>query len=872
MLHTLPHIHSRLVPRPRLIALLQQAEAARIVTIIAPAGYGKTTFGGMWLRQLAAQFPRNAMLQLWLTCSDEDNDPVRLAHNVLRSIAVGLSTAMTADDAAPANLNSVLNALRSMPGAALPLFESTVRAIAEIPRTIVLALDDLHLIHSEAARSVLQSLIGAAPSNLHLLFLSRTPPNLQLPTATLRISADDLRFDHAEFLRYVRNTRLADLSDAALATLENRAEGWITALQLFAVAPGSVLREAEETNDLPLRRDFVDEYFERFVLRDRPDAIRRFLLHTAPLSTFDASLAAQALGISVDEGATFIDAVLASDLFLQEYKGVNHSRTFTYHPLFREFLEQRFVDEYGRSALNALLMRMAAAFAESGDVDAALDFYLRAGDVPRALQQLAACIRPAMRTGDTVPALRWLTRFSDAQIESIPALALDAAWLSQIVGDASRRPALERARRAASGTSDQEHITALLTLEALTCQFEGRYSDARRFTDEACAAPPPQDPMIEGYRLCARALSPIDPSDWHARVDTLGTAVERFRQADFSYGMIYASAARAAMQRRFADGAGTLHSLAALMRSLGDRLDLYSGSALDARAVYAETLYMVDQLDEAQRQFRLVLDAHIQIPEMEFSMQKAAIYLDSIQSIQGSPQGIDPDADMATWRRALSLLSPIAIGSLAYQRVIRDYLRGTPTASRPMLDAADIHRSSQTDIARLAALTFEVMCANFDPAIGSALAEMLAGARTPAGRLAHMRIAAPYAIFLDATGQPAEAEAVLHEVLPLVRDSRMHRIILDCPPIGGILKRIRIPFAQRLYVRLHPEAAPYDLSRAELRVLQLAAAGLRRTEIAQRIDRRSITVGRHLVHAYRKLGVHTRADALRVLREVGIVE
>jgi len=100
----------------------------------------------------------------------------------------------------------------------------------------------------------------------------------------------------------------------------------------------------------------------------------------------------------------------------------------------------------------------------------------------------------------------------------------------------------------------------------------------------------------------------------------------------------------------------------------------------------------------------------------------------------------------------------------------------------------------------------------------------------------------------------------------------MHRLVLDYAPVGVILKRIRDPFAQRLYLRLHPKDTPFDLSRAELRVLQLAATGLRRQEIAQRIERQPITAGRHLINAYRKLGVHTRADALRVLREIGVVE
>jgi ATP/maltotriose-dependent transcriptional regulator MalT len=75
------------------------------------------------------------------------------------------------------------------------------------------------------------------------------------------------------------------------------------------------------------------------------------------------------------------------------------------------------------------------------------------------------------------------------------------------------------------------------------------------------------------------------------------------------------------------------------------------------------------------------------------------------------------------------------------------------------------------------------------------------------------------------------------------------------------------PAVERLLRSCRWEGSPEPLTLAELRVLRLVALGLSNAEVAARLGIASCTVGKHLEHAYRKLGVTNRWAALR---EVGI--
>jgi DNA-binding CsgD family transcriptional regulator len=59
----------------------------------------------------------------------------------------------------------------------------------------------------------------------------------------------------------------------------------------------------------------------------------------------------------------------------------------------------------------------------------------------------------------------------------------------------------------------------------------------------------------------------------------------------------------------------------------------------------------------------------------------------------------------------------------------------------------------------------------------------------------------------------------------------------------------------------HPQPPPHGLSRRELEVLRLLAAGESNRQIARRLGLSPHTIERHVANLYRKIGARGRADA-----------
>ena len=68
-----------------------------------------------------------------------------------------------------------------------------------------------------------------------------------------------------------------------------------------------------------------------------------------------------------------------------------------------------------------------------------------------------------------------------------------------------------------------------------------------------------------------------------------------------------------------------------------------------------------------------------------------------------------------------------------------------------------------------------------------------------------------------------------------------------------------------------PVAYPAGLSAREVEVLRLVATGLTNAEVAEKLFLSSRTVEWYLGAIYRKLGLHSRAEAVRFAAEHGLL-
>src|SRR4029453_8768156 len=155
LLHTklnIPPLAPSTIPRPHLLALLDQGLAGKATLVSAPAGFGKTSLIVMWLHHLlqGADSPVRAVKTSWLAIDARDNHPMRFLRYVIGAILPGFPEAC-------ATVESYMDA--AQPPSLDYLAETLANELADLPGRLILVLDDLHEVTEAATYTLLERLI-----------------------------------------------------------------------------------------------------------------------------------------------------------------------------------------------------------------------------------------------------------------------------------------------------------------------------------------------------------------------------------------------------------------------------------------------------------------------------------------------------------------------------------------------------------------------------------------------------------------------------------------------------------------------------------------------------------------------------------------
>jgi LuxR family transcriptional regulator, maltose regulon positive regulatory protein len=457
-----PVLRSGTVSRTGLVNRLRARRDFSVATIVAPAGYGKTTLLAQW----AARDPRPFA---WISIDDRDDDPVVL----LRQLAAALHAIRPLD--AP-----VIDALAS-PGpslweAALPRLCAALSAFEE---PVVIVVDDAHLLKSRGASEAIAALADHLSDGSVLVLAGRASP--MLPIAALRATGRLFEIGIAQLALTPREGRLvlrstgAELSLAEATELVKHCEGWPAALYLAALGlreSGATKRSGEKTIDMRQSDRPLEDYLRaEYLSHLRPGALR-FLQRTSVLHEMCGALCDAVLD---DTGsAAELEKVERSNLFLIPLD--RHRAWYRYHHRFRELLRQELAER--EPELVPILHRRAAAWYEArGNLESALGHARAAGDIDRVAKIVATIGLPEYYNGRVATVEGWFAQFDDRELlERYPVVAVQGSlfyalrgrpadaeeWLTiaeEGHGDSTLRPAIA-AVRATMGMDGAERMVA----------------------------------------------------------------------------------------------------------------------------------------------------------------------------------------------------------------------------------------------------------------------------------------------------------------------------------------------------------------------------------------------------------------------------
>jgi LuxR family transcriptional regulator, maltose regulon positive regulatory protein len=405
------------VRRLPLLDRLADGDPRRIISVVAPPGYGKTTLLSQWAGQGGRAFA-------WVSVDERDNDP--------KVLLTYVAEALDAVEPVGGRVFDVLaSAGSSVPGSVVPRLGS---AFASMTVPVVLVLDDVHLLHDQECRAALSVLADHVPEGARLVLAGRTEPPLRVARLRaegriLEIGPADLSLTCAEAAALLRDAGLA-LGADEVAELHRRTEGWPAGLYLAAL----YLREGGSLGTAPgsFGGDdrLVSEYIESEFLARISQRHRVFLTRTAVLGHMSGSLCEAVL--EQPGSAATLAELARSNLLLVPLD--RRGRWYRYHHLFRDMLlaelERR---EPGRLPV---LRRRAASWCQRNDLpEEALEYSIAAGDVEAVAGLVEKLAVPARRQGRIATLRRWFGWLDDRQgIERHPMVTVLAALIYAWMG------------------------------------------------------------------------------------------------------------------------------------------------------------------------------------------------------------------------------------------------------------------------------------------------------------------------------------------------------------------------------------------------------------------------------------------------------
>ncbi|MBO3275663.1 LuxR C-terminal-related transcriptional regulator [Pseudomonas schmalbachii] len=869
------------LPRQRIVERIRASQHARLVVVQGPAGFGKSTI----MRQAYELLRRDGRQVAWLTLDDADNDVGRFISHLaaaLENIAPDLAPTLGDDNA--------------IEGAAIDL----ANRLLVLSSPFTLFLDDFEAIHNPTVLDLVRQIAGDLPAHGQLLIGSRRAPDIGLGRfrahgQLLEIAAADLRFTPEETSEFLRHLHGLELDDEQLRRLQQRTEGWVTALWLVSLAlqgrddPQTFVDTFDGANAA------LGEYLLEDVLARQPAALREFLVRSSLLDELCAPLCNHLL--ERNDSAALLAQVEAAQLFLSPQD--TERRWYRYHPLFREFLRNQ-LRQTEPDSVPLLHRRASAWYAEVGRPIPAIEHALRCADSQWLIGLLERHAEGLLWQGRTRLLVRWFHAPAlDGRLQDHPQLLLVHAWGLTLGNHPEQaEPLLRRVRELCARSARDGALTEQAdALQAFICAMRDEIAEAtRRWQDyaerQSASLGFAYGIFANSYGFCLTAASRFQ----QAR-DIIGQAGQSHLRIGDTFVGPLANAMLGAIDLAQGQLRGAIARLRTAPASGSTSAMRHLSGSVVAIAVLAEALYERNELEEAERLLNLYLPV---LKEAAAADQLITSYrvLARISRLSGDTERADlllAELEALGHEKALARL--VASARLERSRIA--LLQGSLQNAADLLDSASSART-WAPFQNLVAHANDIE----SPALARIRLDLHNGAAAQAASAARQALEQAQALqrqrqaltlrillgqALCASGETAEGHACLLEALQWAATEGFIRAFADeGPELLALLAELRGSHgamqddAQALLDTLlagHEEYSSKDagaaaglLSDRELGVLRLLAEGLRNREIADRLFVSETTVRTHLRNINVKLNSQSRTHAVAIARQLGLLD
>jgi LuxR family maltose regulon positive regulatory protein len=414
------------VAKADVIARLR-ATSAPFATVVAPAGYGKSTLLAQWSEADPRAFA-------WVALDERDDDALVF----LRYVAAAIHRV---EPLPP----EVFGALTGPGGSTWTTRVPPVgRVLAALERPLVLVLDDLHTVSNVSCLDVLAELFQYVPAGSQIAIASRVEPDLPLARWRAQgrvheIGATDLRLDEHE-AELLLEAAGVELDAGELARLTERTEGWPAGLYLAALSIQAGAESPMGDGAFTGADRFVSEYFRFELLSRLPPADAQFFKYTSILDRMSGALCNSV--VQTTRSTHTLETLGRANGFVIRLD--RQGEWYRYHHLFGELLRTEL--QRSEPEVVAALNARAMAWCIANDMtEAALVYGHAASETDTVAGLLDGLALAVYYDGRKETLEEWLGWFDDDELVRYPALAVYGAWMHALTGrpeDAERWLAL----------------------------------------------------------------------------------------------------------------------------------------------------------------------------------------------------------------------------------------------------------------------------------------------------------------------------------------------------------------------------------------------------------------------------------------------
>lgn len=870
--------------RAGLLARLDASGDVAVSVIVSPPGFGKTTLLTQWWQRLQG---RDDVAPCWLTLDEADSEASRLMAGVILAVAKG------GVDVGPLEIAA---RQQSIEANVRPIIATFLAAARRSPRRVVLILDDYHRARSPAVDVLLETLIEHGHPALHLVVSGRQQPTFHVSALSARglvtmLDAADLAMSQAEASEIIG----PDVSEADLAFLHSRTEGWAVALQLARLWLDRGQRQPGSLRNFSGRTKEMTDYLAEQIIQDLPADLRDFLLETSILERFDAGLADAARGRA--DSAELLERLGHFDALLVPLEGTRNS--YRYHAMFADFLTQRL--HRGPAGRVATQHRRAARWlADAGDHIEAVKHAIKAGDTHLAIELVQEAGGWELILSRGIAYVRTLLKsFSDLTIRADPVLQITQAYLDMKLGNndsAWELLCIAQSFLDSAGPRVKRDFLIVSTL----CRgyFDDLSVSAGMPAYEAAVQNlDPGDHLGRGTLLSVEALTALANGDVEGTERASRTAIQQMRAARSILGTNYMFLHLGQSQLQ----AGKLREAEALYREAFDMAEenFGSDSALKALSAtfLAESLFLRDdlagarQLMDASYETIETIDGWVDVYATAYEIMIRQAFTSG--GLEAALQAIARAAETARRRRLkrLAILSMAwRVEYLALSGHLKDARREAKVAG--LAAYAEMRAKPNFHWRERLAATLALARVSVSGGASAQALKLLDGASAdyraaglllPAYRLDALSVLA----LKQRGGSDAQAVTRLEAVIQFIVAEGACRLVLD---EGAGLESL-LHLAQRRNRELVLSGAQRDVtaqllaklqgarpaddhgfSSRELAVLREVCNGRSNKAIGQLLDLSENTVKFHLKRVFKKLGVDSRTAAIAKALQRGLAD